>query len=103
MRSAVATTILLAGALALGGATLMRAASEPQPANAAIPAFLQANRCYRFGFGITNAPSNWKVLELAQHGWLKTQVDAGPASSERETVWVNTAQVITVREARCSD
>jgi hypothetical protein len=66
------------------------------------PAFLRANRCYRFTFPIAGAP-NWKVLDVLDAGWIRAEVDAGPASSVREPAWINTAQIITAREARCSE
>ena len=69
---------------------------------ASVPAFLQAGRCYRFTFPITGAP-NWKVLEVLDAGWIKAEVDAGPANARREPAWVNTAQIITVRAAPCSE
>lgn len=69
---------------------------------AGVPAFLQPDRCYRLTFSVAGAP-NWRVLELVGDGWIKAQIDAGPASAQREIVWVNTAQILTAREARCSD
>jgi hypothetical protein len=82
----------------------MTVAATTQP-NAAstlgVPAFLQAGRCYRFTFPITGAP-NWKVLDVLDAGWVKAEVDAGPASARREPVWINIGQLITVHEARCS-
>ena len=69
---------------------------------ASVPAFLQPGRCYRFTFPITGAP-NWKVLEVLDAGWIRAEVDAGPANSRRESAWVNTAQIIIVRAAPCSE
>jgi hypothetical protein len=66
------------------------------------PTFLRANGCYRFTFPIAGAP-NWKVLTLLEAGWIKAEVDAGPRSAVREPVWINTAQIITIREAQCSE
>jgi hypothetical protein len=66
-----------------------------------VPAFMQANRCYRLTFSIAGSP-NWKVLEVVDNGWVKAEIDAGPASTLREAVWINTAQVITARDAKCS-
>jgi hypothetical protein len=51
---------------------------------------------------IEGAPA-WKVLDVQDGGWIKAEVDAGSASARREPAWVNTAQLVTVREARCSD
>ena len=65
-------------------------------------AFLRANRCYRFTFPIAGAP-NWKVLDVLDAGWIKAEIDAGPRSAVREPVWVNTAQIISVRAAQCSE
>ena len=67
-----------------------------------LPTFLRANRCYRFTFPIAGAP-NWKVLNLLDAGWIKAEVDAGPRSTVREPVWINTAQLVTIREAQCSE
>ena len=67
-----------------------------------VPAFLRSNSCYRLTFPIAGAP-NWKVLEVLDAGWIRAEVDAGPRSAAREPVWVNTAQIITAREARCSE
>jgi hypothetical protein len=67
-----------------------------------VSAVLQPERCYPFKFSITAAP-NYKVLERLDDGWIKAEVDAGPSSARREPLWINTAQIITVREARCSD
>jgi len=69
---------------------------------ARVPGFLQPGRCYRFTFPITGAP-NWKVLEVLDAGWIRAEVDAGPANARREAAWVNTAQIITVRAALCSE
>jgi hypothetical protein len=33
----------------------------------------------------------------------QAEVDAGPRSAVREPVWINTAQIITIREAACSE
>jgi len=68
---------------------------------AGVPAFIQANRCYRLTFSIAGAP-NWKVLEVLDNGWVKGEIDAGPASALREPTWINTAQIITARDAKCS-
>jgi hypothetical protein len=69
---------------------------------AGVPAFLQVDRCYRVTFPVAGAP-NWKVIELLDAGWIKAEVDAGPRAAVREPVWVNTTQIITAREARCSE
>jgi hypothetical protein len=108
MKSTLLAAILLSGLIVAAATGLFAAAGashgETSPVQSSgIPAFIQPNRCYRFTFEISNAAPNWKILELAEHGWLKTQIDAGPASAQRETVWVNTAQILTARDTRCSD
>lgn len=65
------------------------------------PDILQPGRCYRFVFWTQPSP-NYKVLELVDEGWIKAEVDAGPAAAEREPVWINTAQIVAIRQARCS-
>ena len=92
---------------AIGAAMLLFAASAPattQPAGASqagVPAFLRANSCYRLTFPITGWP-NWKVLEVLDNGWIKAEIDVGLASALREPAWINTAQIITAREGKCS-
>jgi hypothetical protein len=78
-----------------------QSAATAGASGAATPAFLQPDRCYRFAFAIPGA-TNWKVLEVLDGGWIKAEVDAGPAGSTREATWINTAQLVTVREGRCS-
>jgi hypothetical protein len=91
--------------VAAGAALLFVWMSLPagsQSSSSSAPSFLQPGRCYRFTFPITGAP-NWKVLDvLDAAGWIKAEVDAGAASAKRESAWINTAQLITVRESRCS-
>ncbi len=101
---------LLAGAL--GALTVLGAhAAPPPPAQAAqaaapgpstAPAFLRPGQCYRLTFPISGSP-HWTVLETLEGGWIRAEVDSGPASARREPVWVNTSQIVTVREARCSE
>jgi hypothetical protein len=98
---------LMSGAAMAGGLVLvwMNGPVTTQPAaaqGAGAPAFLQPGRCYRFTFPITGAP-NWKVLEVQEAGWIRAEVDAGPANARREAAWVNTAQIITARGAPCSE
>lgn len=91
-----------AGALALGWLPI---AVSTQPTAAGAPGaarFLQPGQCYRFTFSIDGMPA-WKVLEVLDGGWIKAEVDVGPSSARREPVWVNTAQLVTVRDTRCSD
>jgi hypothetical protein len=76
---------------------------QDAPASGATtPAVLQAGKCFRFTFTIAGAP-NWKVLEVIPAGWIRAEIDAGPPGTMRETVWVNTAQIVTIREAPCSN
>jgi hypothetical protein len=89
------------GASGLGWLLLAAAPSPAIEAAAAQPSFLQPNRCYRLTFSIAGAP-NWKVLEVLDAGWIRAEVDAGPASAHREPMWVNTAQIVTARDATCS-
>jgi hypothetical protein len=96
--SALAAT---AGALVLGW-NIVTASTHSSAAAPGTPGFLQAGHCYRFTFSIEGAPA-WKVLDVQDGGWIKAEVDAGSASARREPAWVNTAQLVTVREARCSD
>jgi hypothetical protein len=88
---------LLMGAMSIGVSTQPTAAAAP-----AVPGFLQPAHCYRFTFSIEGTPT-WKVLDVLDAGWIRAEVDAGPSSARREPVWVNTAQLVTVRETRCSD
>ena len=93
------TAVICLSAVAAGAAAL---GLKPAAAQSQSLPFLQADRCYRLTFPITGAP-NWRVLEVRDDGWIRAEVDAGPAAAKRESVWVNTAQIITVREARCSE
>jgi hypothetical protein len=67
-----------------------------------VPAFFEADRCYRLTFTIAAAP-NWKVLEVVDGTWIRAEIDAGPASATREPLWVNTALVVTARTAPCGE
>ena len=67
-----------------------------------VPAFLRPNSCYRFTFAVVGAP-NWKVIEVLDNGWVRGEIESGSASALREPVWINTAQIITAREAKCGD
>ncbi len=95
-RTGVLGGVMLAGmvggvALDLGAQSGRQAGNHP---------FLEVNQCYRFTFPIAGAPQ-WKVLDILENGWIRAEVDAGSASAARESTWVNTAQLITVRPARC--
>lgn len=90
------TAVLIGVVFAAG---LTRASTQPTN-DAASPSFLRVGQCYRLTFPIAGAPT-WKVLNLVGGGWVRAEVDAGSPSG-REPVWVNTTQVVTAREARCS-
>jgi len=91
----------MAGVLVLLGASVPVTTQSTTVGPAKVPEFLRASRCYRFTFPIAGAP-NWKVLDVLDAGWIKAEIDAGPASALREPVWINTALIITARETRCS-
>jgi hypothetical protein len=91
-----------AGALVLIGVGIGASTQPAAAAAAAPPGFLQSGHCYRFVFSIEGAPT-WKVLDVLDAGWIKAEVDTGPASARREPAWVNTAQLVTASETRCSD
>jgi hypothetical protein len=92
---------------AIAGALVVFATSTPVTTQSTMrgpggtPEFIRADRCYRLTFSIAGSP-NWKVLEVQDNGWVKAEIDAGPASALREPVWINTAQIITARDAKCS-
>ena len=94
------TVILLAALAALIGFAVGSYTPEAA-AQAARPGFIQPGSCYRIAFPI-DSPPNYKVLEIQDGGWIRAEVDAGPASAERASMWVNTAQIISMREVRCS-
>ena len=92
--TSIAALLLLELSIPVG--THSTAAGDPPT-----PTFLQIGRCYRVTFSITGAP-NWKVLEVVGGGWIRAEVDSGPASARREPAWINSAQLVTVRDAACS-
>ena len=102
MRRALTSGAAIAGVLLLLWMTAPVTTQSAAAQAAGVPAFLQPGRCYRFTFPITGAP-NWKVVEVHDAGWIKAEVDAGPANARREAAWVNTSQIITVRGAPCSE
>lgn len=73
------------------------------PGNAAAQgtSFIVANSCYRIAFPI-ESPPNYKVLDVLDGGWIRAEVDAGPASAQRASMWINTAQIISMRQVACS-
>ena len=83
-------------------AQVVRSGDSPQgrPSNA--PEFLREGRCYRIAFTIDSAPA-YKVLEIVDGGWIRAEVDAGSGQAQRQAFWANTAQMVTVREQRCSE
>ena len=93
----IALAVGCAGVIAAGSAV---ASGGPPAAQTAAPAFLQPDHCYRIAFPIEGAP-NYKVLERLEGGWVRAEVDAGPASANRPSMWINTAQIITARETAC--
>jgi hypothetical protein len=92
----------MSGALTVVGMSIAGSAQPTAAGASTTMRFLQPGHCYRFTFSIEGMPA-WKVLEVLDGGWITAEVDAGPSSARREPVWVNTAQLVTVRETRCSD
>lgn len=99
--TSVRTTILIAALIVAGGAAAASSARERRSQPGAHP-FIQAGSCYRIAFPI-DGPPNYKVLEVIEGGWVRAEVDAGTAKAQRPSMWINTAQVITLREVRCSE
>ena len=96
-----------AGLLILCGSTLAAAAAyaaAPQVAESAsmLRQVLEPGACYRLVLPVQAAPQ-YKVLELLDGGWIRAEVDAGPASAKRDPIWINSAQIVAVRTARCSE
>lgn len=86
-------------------AIAVRGLSAAEPGQAATPSdlgsFIIVGQCYRLVFSVPGAP-DYKVRRLLAGGWIEAEVDAGPPSADREAVFVNTSQVITARQRRCS-
>ena len=95
-----ATVAVVACALMVGLSEMSPASTAPR--STAAPGVLQPGHCYRIAFPIEGAP-NYKILELADGNWIKAEVDAGPASARRQPMWINAAQIVTLRETPCSD
>jgi hypothetical protein len=91
----------ICGLFVLLGASVPVTTQTASGGTSGVPAFLRANSCYRLTFPIAGVPE-WKVLEVLDHGWIRGEIDAGPPTAVREPVWINTRQIITAREARCS-
>lgn len=98
------TTMLTLGAAALaaGLITLLEPRSTAAAQASSVPAFIEPGRCYRIAFPIDGAP-HYKVLERLDHGWITAEIDAGSGKSQRTPLWINTAQIITMRDVRCSE
>jgi hypothetical protein len=96
--------IAVALAVVMGAGAVSTLGNRPPEAGAqgGTPDFLQPGQCYRIAFPI-DGPPNYKVLELQSGGWIKAEVDAGSAKAQRQPLWINTAQIVTLREARCSE
>ena len=95
------TAAVALGLAALVGSAVTAASRGGSQSKASAPGFLTVGHCYRIAFPIDGAP-NYKVLELLGDGWVRAEVDAGSAKAERPSLWINTAQIVTMREARCS-
>ena len=93
--------VLFAVLLVACVSTVAAARSSGQAAQATGPGFLQAGSCYRIAFPI-ESPPNYKVLEVLDGGWIRAELDAGTAKALRASMWINTAQIITLTEVRCS-
>ena len=94
--------LTFAGLMAIGARAFSMPTITPPIQTALTPAFLQPGHCYRIAFPIEGAPS-YKVLELLEGGWLRAEIDSGTARAQRPSMWVNTTQIITLREVRCSE
>jgi hypothetical protein len=67
-----------------------------------VTSFLRVGHCYRIAFTIDSA-AGYKVLEILDPTWIRAEVDAGSGQAQRQSFWANTAQMVTVREQRCSE
>jgi hypothetical protein len=94
-------TVVLGLAALIGGAATTASRGGRQPPTS-LPTFLTVGHCYRIAFPIDGAP-NYKVLELVGEGWIRAEVDAGSARAQRQSFWIDTAQIVTMRETRCSE
>ena len=98
----IASVVCLAAGAGLAVVVAAGVQNTTQATGGGVPEFLRVGRCYRWTFAVAAAPT-WKVLERLDNGWIKAELDAGSASAVREPVWVNTAQILTSRDVRCSD
>lgn len=94
--------LTFAGLTAIGARAVSTPATTGHVQSAVTPAFLQPGHCYRIAFPIEGAPS-YKVLELLDGGWVRAEVDSGTAKAQRPSMWINSAQIITMREVTCSE
>jgi hypothetical protein len=90
--------VVLTGILALGAFAL---SSDARNVKAQGAGFITPNTCYRIAFPI-ESPPNYKVLEVLDSGWIRAEVDAGPAGARRSSMWINTAQIISMHQVACS-
>jgi hypothetical protein len=90
--------VAVTGILALGAFALN---SNAGTADAQGTGFIAPNRCYRIAFPI-ESPPNYKVLEVLDDRWIRAEVDAGSASAQRSSMWINTAQIISMAQVSCS-
>jgi hypothetical protein len=67
-----------------------------------VPSFIQVNRCYQFAVQ-TPVVTRYRVLAHLDDGWISAESDVGTSPAQRDRVWINTTQIISAREARCSD
>ncbi len=97
---------LIGGALAVAIVAAASASSSGRTSGSAgdlqvTAGFLEPGHCYRMAFPV-DGPPNYKVLDRLEGGWVRAEVDAGPASAKRTPMWINTTQIITAREVECS-
>jgi hypothetical protein len=98
--AAVVAAVLVTGVVA-AWSTVWAGTQPPAAGRAGSAGFLREGRCYRLTFAIAGTP-DWKVLEVLDGGWILAEPDAGSSSARRESAWINTAQVVTVREKTCA-
>ena len=92
--------VTFAGVVALG-AVAVSLNTRDVAAQSTSLGFLSAGNCYRVAFPI-ESPPNYKVLEVLDGGWIRAEVDAGSAKAQRPSMWINTSQIISMRQVPCS-
>lgn len=104
MTRSTRTTLLTLGAAALAASlvTILGPGSTAAAQAPSVPAFIEPGRCYRIAFPI-DGPVHYKVLERLDHGWIRAEIDAGSGKSQRPPLWINTAQILTMRDVRCAE